>query len=368
MSDLVNVKNPNRAIVAPTSRLYNLILMKKPWSAIKRRAVQFPMDTVWKNSYGMTPLHISCCLRPPSDVVKALVKFNNGSTCSIPTNGKGNLPLHLACLKDASYDVIQILLRDGKSVVKNFDNNYPVNLLLDNFKHKQQGEFLKELNEAKDPIHFSQGMLEFWVKATLLLRAMLFENKGNREVPPTLPAYSPLLIQQSAFAVSQFEVSPDLKELALRVFHHHIESFPSICRILNKDGSYLLNLALENNVVDRTCIESMLKAYPNVLYILENKEYMYPFMLAATCNRKVCDSEDRNRNWLDSVYCILRASPDLVLDRTHVDFDEKPDTDGRKRGRENILYTRTPSDGLDDNSFIQSPDNRKKPKVIEMSK
>lgn len=364
-SKLCKLTKSNVAIVAPTSRLYNLILMKKPWNVIQRRATQFPMDTAWRNSHGMTPLHITCCLRPPSDVVKALMNFNNGATCSIPSHGKGNLPLHLACLKEASYDVIKCLLQNGKSTAKTSGNHYPVSLLVKTFLHKQQGEFVDEVRRSRDPMVFSQDMTEFWSKATLLLRAMLRHNKageGKFDVPSTLPAFSPLLIQQSAFAVSQFKVPSGLKDLVLRVFHHHIESFPSVCRILNAEGKYLLNVALANNLFDQKCIESMLRAAPKVLYISENKNYLFPFMLAATCHRIDGCSEEYDREWLNTVYCILRATPDLVLDRTTDDFYDQPITDGRKRGRDNIATV--PNDRSDNSCIIVSPDNRKKHRVI----
>uniref|UniRef100_A0A7S2K251 Uncharacterized protein n=1 Tax=Leptocylindrus danicus TaxID=163516 RepID=A0A7S2K251_9STRA len=317
------------SLIGPTSKLYNLILMKSPWGAIKSRAEQHPGDLFWKNSYGMMPIHIACCMQPPVEVIRAMLTGTK-SVGKLDCSSKGNIPLHFACLKAASYDVLKLLLwvsvcgtvsPFSNAGQRNIDNLSPLDLLLDFYLHKWEG-FEQEFETAANPHTFSALMQQFWLKATLLLRALFLHDTGT--LPDTLPHFSPLLIQQSLFAVSRFDVPEKMKRLVERVFLHHVEKYPSICKILDRQGRFLLNKVILNHVRwDSEILHLIINTAPKVLEVRDKQAHLYPFMLAAVSSNNASDTcvSQADFRQLETIYHILRASPSKVVSGTSVDKD-----------------------------------------------
>jgi len=363
--------------VVETSRLYNLILMKKPWSDVLSRISDFPLDCMWCNSYNMSALHIACCLKPPREVVEAILTAAGDAKNVIlsPSLTKGNTPLHLACLKGASYDALKVLLQNGGSIDKNFDGMTPIQLLMENYEHNQQYRgFLGDLgNSDANPMKFSQSIADFWLKSSLLLRAMFLSKRDSQiAVPDSLPVFSPLLIKHTAFAVSQFRVPASLYDFTMRVFLCTIKMFPSLCQIKNGDDRYLLNISLENHIIDENCISAMIKAAPKVLLVRDKKFNVYPFQLAAAVQEENLEFDDRVFDRLyqmrvSTIFNVLRGEPSVVDDGFVLEETALDENSSKKRRHE---VSQLPSPNIVDaksnpeEEKILSPEHRFIPKKV----
>lgn len=339
------------SLMGPTSRLYNLVLMKKTWDEVTSRAERHPGDLFWKNAFGMMPIHIACCMRPPAEVIRTMLTGTK-SVGILDRSSKENLPLHCACRKMASYDVIKMLLwvsvrgsadPSSNAGQRNSDSLSPLDMLLDAYMHISTANFEEEIENESDPYMFSHIMKEFWSKASLLLRALFLQDTGT--LPDRLPPFSPLLIQQSFFAATQFNIPEKVKILTERIFRNHVEKYPSLCKIMDGQGRFLLNKAIENHVYwDTELINLIISAAPKVLEVRDKRTHLYPFMLAAvvsdnvsgkvgSSNNNISCEHNADYRQLETIYQILKANPNKAVDGVDEDKDKFIDAESQTKKR-----------------------------------
>lgn len=96
---------------------------------------------------------------------------------------------------------------------------------------------------------------------------------------------------------------------------------PIVAKLQNSQGRFPLNLAIENSL-PYSKLQKIISSCPNVLSIRDIKTHMYPSMIAAasapsntvieSSQPSVNDCEEKSLCSLNTIYNLLRMSPDMV--------------------------------------------------------
>lgn len=278
---------------------------------------QQKLDKTLRNKYGKTPLHIACSCNAILPVFHILVTAYPGLLKIRDYNGRtpltilwnsyiSTIPGHLAIASflqnensdnyqdtnnhfDRFYEKVRYLMADT-----HIDTEIDHRFGNDNHKHMH--------TDSQQLFHDSSNREQKY-----LGHAILFKNSGPFDLFKLAVKREPILAR-----VADSNGNNLLHILVMRrpfwkkdfdAISFLLDAFPGAATKYNHFGLTPLYLAIESNLSWTEGLKELMYAAPSVLERRDPRTNLFPFMLAASMNKKIS---------LDSTFELLCANPDIV--------------------------------------------------------
>lgn len=260
-----------------------------------------------KNTNGELPIHVACCARASTDVLRHLINANPQSLL-VEDRIRGEIPLKLlwmsysACIHGAQS--LSKALKDRKIPQTGHLRRLWERMCLlvcetsNIIRKKRHGEKnFSNLYESNDNLLHAVVSLDTPISGFLQLSLKIVpEQLYIKDMDSNLPLHIATSNSALFSSITSRPWKPAIDQLVC--------AYSDAARL----GPILpLHLALENGCTNTTTIMNLIRAAPEALITRDVKLHLFPFMIAA-----VASMEKERVSQTEIIFTLLRANPDLL--------------------------------------------------------